>query len=310
MSDKKSTKGEGRETEEVHYFQGIFSELQQRPTLLCMSGVQSGTLLALDQIESSIFVGRDRESCQIYIDSPEVSRVHAHIESNGVQSFFVVDHDSTNGVFVNGERVRKRLLQNNDKVRFGPYSMWKFFFQDVEEYEYYQQLCANASEDYLTGAMNRRMFFRILEREISFARRHQRCLTVAICDLDFFKKVNDTYGHLVGDQVLVEFVRRIKELSRQEDVLARYGGEEFTLMLREIDEPNSKVLLERLREAIANKPFDTDAGDIYVTASIGSVSCHPESLAEQTPNDMLQHADGLLYEAKENGRNQVRCKTI
>ncbi len=296
-------------TEEVQILQGAWGKLSSRPTLLCLSGVQAGLLLPIDIISLPFIIGRDEEQCKLFIDSPEISRQHAHIEQRSDQQLYIVDRNSTNGVFVNNDRVESYALQPNDKIRFGPHSIWKFFYQDAEEFQYYQQMYSNASEDYLTGALNRRNFDRIVAREIAFALRHQRRITIALCDIDHFKRINDTYGHAAGDQILKEFVQRIKGQLRQEDLLSRYGGEEFSLMLREITSKQSIVLLERLRLTIANKPFQTEEGPVSVTVSIGTITYHPKDLEKQTPHTMLQHADKMLYTSKEEGRNRVTYTT-
>ncbi len=303
-------KNRGLETEEVDMFQFSFEVLDKRPTLLCLSGVQAGMILPLDAEDGLFLVGRDEEKCHLFIDSPEISRHHAFLECLPQQVVRVVDRESKNGTFVNEERVNRRILRNNDKLRFGPHSLWKFFLQDVEELQYYRQLYSHASVDPLTGALNRRSFFRLFERELAFAKRHQRNITVVVCDLDHFKSVNDTYGHVVGDQVLHEFSQRIQQLTRQEDVFARYGGEEFALLLRELNEQQSSILLERLRVAISDVPFQTNAGELRVTVSMGFLCCQPQSLQASSALELFQQTDTLLYEAKDSGRNKVVGRTL
>lgn len=310
MDTKNVFKPRSHATEEVQFFQGPMRELTKRPTLLCLSGVQSGVLLHLQVSDRPFVVGRDGDVCDLYIDSPEISRHHAHIEMRSDQQLYVVDLNSTNGVFVNNQKVSEQRLEANDKIRLGPHSLWKFFYQDLEEYEYYQQLYANASEDYLTGALNRRSFLGILSREISFAIRHQRRVTLVLCDIDFFKKINDTHGHLVGDQILREFVQRLKQSIRQEDILARYGGEEFVLLLREIQPEQSVILIERLRQKIADSAFQTSEGFVPVTMSVGAVTYHHECLKVSSALELLQRPDELLYQAKERGRNCVVHETL
>jgi len=304
---KKTPAQQMKITEEVITLKNL-EELISTPTLLCLSGVQAGSLLPLEIFDKPFMVGRDEVNCDLFIDSPEISRQHAHIERGPDHKLYVVDRNSTNGVFVQNKRVRFHLLKSNDKIRFGPHSVWKFLYQDAEEHQYYKQLYSNASEDYLTGALNRRSFENYLEREISFSVRRNRNITVAICDIDFFKHVNDQYGHLVGDSVLKEFVKRLQAQIRTEDVLARYGGEEFVLMLRECSQDQSIRILERLRRCIADRPFATEAGPIDITVSIGTVTCGAKQLEEQTPHSLIQRADDLLYFAKETGRNRV-CHT-
>jgi len=292
-------------TEEIQFQNEAGGEVISRPILLCLSGVQAGLLQPIEFVKGRFLVGRDEEQCALFIDSPEISRQHAHIVKGPDQQLRVMDLNSTNGVFVNNTRVDAHALKPNDRIRFGPHSYWKFFYQDVEEYEYYQQLYSNACKDHLTGALNRRSFERSVGREISFSMRHKRRVTIAICDIDHFKKINDTYGHAAGDQVLKEFVERLQSQIRREDLLARHGGEEFVLMIREVTGEQSLILLERLRQAISKKPFQTQAGVIDVTVSIGTVTCEPEHLDGFNYDAILQLADESLYEAKESGRNRI-----
>lgn len=302
-SQKKSSQSKHLKTEEAIYF---FDEMELAcyPTLLCLSGVQAGSIYSIATNEAFV-VGREKETSNIFIDSPEISRQHARIVKKLDQRLYLLDCESTNGVFVNNQKVTSYALQPNDKIRFGPHSVWKFFYQDAEEHEYYQQMFSNAYEDHLTGAMNRRRYMDLVERELAFARRTNRPLSFAIFDLDHFKSINDTYGHAAGDQVLREFVYRIQQNIRCEDVFCRYGGEEFSLMLRESSVELCYIVLDRLRSVVASTPFVTDAGPINVTTSIGCVSCQPENMEGFTPDDFFKHADELLYQAKNEGRNRV-----
>jgi diguanylate cyclase (GGDEF)-like protein len=297
-----------KETEEIQTLTIDTSADRQipKPVLLCLSGVLAGKLLALELNKKTLFIGRDNEQCDICLDSPEISRIHARIEQKSDNSFVIYDLDSTNGVFINNQKTKEFILAPNDKIRFGPHIVWKFFYQDQEEFNYYQQLYYNTSEDYLTGAYSRRYFMRIFSQEWAFAKRHKRALSLALLDLDYFKKVNDTYGHLVGDQILTTFVLRVKQQIRQEDLMARYGGEEFLLLLKEVNAQGVFCVLERIRKVIADQLFATDKGEIRVTVSIGSITYSPEQIAQKTAEQMIEEADEQLYKAKNAGRNCIR----
>jgi diguanylate cyclase (GGDEF)-like protein len=161
--------------------------------------------------------------------------------------------------------------------------------------------------DALTGCYNRGYLNELLPREITRALRYKRPLALAMCDIDHFKKVNDTYGHLSGDAVLKVFVRSISELIRADaDWLARYGGEEFLLMLPETQLQNAFGLAERLRKHIAKKVIETEDYRISITASFGvtgfNASNPPNNI---TPETLINVADKYLYEAKKKGRNRV-----
>jgi diguanylate cyclase (GGDEF)-like protein len=163
--------------------------------------------------------------------------------------------------------------------------------------------------DALTGVYNRRYIDRRLPEEIARARRHAHSLSCLYLDIDHFKKINDTLGHLAGDDVLREIATRIKAELRQSDTLARFGGEEFVALLSEADLTDAIMVAERIRASIANVPFEiAHANPIHVTASIGVATLTTTDRAEAIEGIALQllaKADHALYEAKEGGRNRV-----
>lgn len=152
--------------------------------------------------------------------------------------------------------------------------------------------------DPLTQVFNRMKVGEELKREVGRAKRYATPVTLIMFDIDHFKAVNDTYGHDMGDAVLIEFTRRVSSGLRSTDIFGRWGGEEFLLILPETSEEGAVVLAEKLRERVAAEPFDI-VGE--VTCSIGvSVICDDDD--EQT---LLKRADLGLYRAKESGRNRV-----
>lgn len=168
-----------------------------------------------------------------------------------------------------------------------------------------EKLFQLAITDPLTGLHNRRHFFELAQLQIAHARRYEEPLSVMMVDLDHFKHVNDTYGHLAGDQVLQAFARRTLDCVREADVVGRYGGEEFALLLPDTDLEHAADLGERLRQAIAGQPVITEAGEIPVTVSVGVAQYPPQ--AELNSDDLFHLADQALYTAKEGGRNRVCC---
>jgi diguanylate cyclase (GGDEF)-like protein len=164
-----------------------------------------------------------------------------------------------------------------------------------------------AHTDSLTGLYNRRIFMQRLEEEVERVRRHGKALSVLIFDLDFFKQVNDTYGHDTGDVVLVAVARLATEAKRVSDVAARLGGEEFALLLPETDQQGAVQLAQRLRSAIEkNLYLSTSGTPVRVTASIGVATASAEA---DEIEKLLSLADRQLYRAKNNGRNRV-CSTV
>lgn len=162
-------------------------------------------------------------------------------------------------------------------------------------------------KDSLTGCYNRGYLNEHLPHEIKRASRYQHPFSLALCDLDHFKKVNDTYGHLCGDMVLKEFVECIMSLIRSDmDWLARYGGEEFLLVLPETSFKNASRLAERLRKQISKKAFKWEGEKIAITASFGVTGFDKISPGENfSPDDLIDMADQYLYQAKNKGRNKV-----
>jgi len=160
----------------------------------------------------------------------------------------------------------------------------------------------SAVTDELTGMLNRRGLFDVGEREVKVARRLNLALSALMIDLDHFKPVNDTYGHLVGDEVLVELATRLRAGTREIDMLTRYGGDEFFILLLNSDASVATKVAERILRSVAGRPFATSAGDLAITCSIGVATL---SLDMDHLSALLDGADTALYQAKNNGRNQI-----
>lgn len=156
-----------------------------------------------------------------------------------------------------------------------------------------------ASTDALTGMPNRRYLSQELAREIALAERHERTLSVTLFDLDWFKAINDTYGHAAGDEVLARVARTIAARTRQGDLFGRWGGEEFLVIAPDTAGPEAGLLAERLRAHLAGQHLAPDGRPL--TASFGVATYRPGD----TPEELLARADQALYEAKAAGRNRV-----
>ena len=165
-------------------------------------------------------------------------------------------------------------------------------------------LAHEASHDSLTDLYNRRAIMDILSREPSREERQRSGMAIGICDIDHFKKINDTYGHLVGDEVLCGFARNMERCLRTYDSLGRFGGEEFVVITPGIKENDAYNLYERFRVAIEGQPIVTRAGSVSISLSIGVVIWSGTGKADE----MLAVADAALYQAKNGGRNRV-CLT-
>jgi len=168
-----------------------------------------------------------------------------------------------------------------------------------------QMLAYRADHDDLTSLKNRGAVIEQLEIEIARSERSTHTLAVAILDIDYFKQVNDTYGHPVGDRVLKEFAERLRDTFRPYDVVGRYGGEEF-IVVCQIEKDSTSELFERFRAVVADAPFLNDELSIFVTVSIGV-----RTLTNAKPGSgkdilaLLADADAALYRAKHSGRNKV-----
>jgi diguanylate cyclase (GGDEF)-like protein len=160
--------------------------------------------------------------------------------------------------------------------------------------------------DGLTKLHNHRHFQDELARAFDESQRYQRPLALAMADIDFFKKINDTYGHAVGDEVLKAVAKRFRDSIRSTDLAARYGGEEFTVMMPETELQDAIAFAEKMRALIASEPVQTQAGPVPVTVSIG-VAAVPYTRTH-SPKELIVASDRALYRAKKNGRNQVQAE--
>jgi two-component system, cell cycle response regulator len=245
-------------------------------------------------------VGRGADS-QIVLEGDSVSRRHAHLERRA-GAWYVVDDGSTNGTYVNEEQIsREQLLVNGDRIKVGP-SILKFLSGADAEAKYHEEIYRMTIVDGLTQIHNKRALFEALEKELMRARRYERDLSLLMFDIDFFKRINDQYGHLAGDHVLRELARIVQERIRREEVFARYGGEEFVILLPETPLPGAAALAESLRARVANHGFVFQGERIPVTVSIGTALMGEN---DKVAADLIQRADEKLYEAKRGGRNRV-----
>jgi two-component system, cell cycle response regulator len=166
----------------------------------------------------------------------------------------------------------------------------------------YRQMELLAITDGLTQLINHKHFQVVLEKEIERSKRYKRPVSLLILDIDHFKSVNDNYGHPVGDLVLKEIARSIKEMLRVNDTAARYGGEEFAVIIPENDEKRALLTAERIRKIVEQKVIQSGADQVRVTISIGCASFPTLAL---TQKELIERADKALYYSKETGRNRV-----
>jgi two-component system cell cycle response regulator len=247
----------------------------------------------------SVVVGRSSK-CDIQIDQESISRNHSKIVNTG-KSILVRDLGSTNGTYVNDELVEEYILRDGDLIKIGR-TIFKFLTGGNIENAYHEEIYRLTTIDGLTQISNKRFFMETLEREIARAHRYQRALSLAMFDLDHFKRINDTYGHLAGDYVLKQMASAVKQKIRREDLFARYGGEEFAIILPEITLEAALTFSEKVRQLVEEQEFRFENTRIDVTISMGVAAATDKVTEVET---LIKLADEHLYAAKAAGRNQV-----
>ena len=265
--------------------------------LIYPPGGEMGRRFELDK--DNVVLGRGSD-CDIQIDRDSVSRKHARIFRAGSQ-WMVEDLGSTNGSYVNDAPVKRAQLRDSDFVKIGA-AIFKFFFGAGIESSYHEEIYKMTIIDGLTGAHNKRYFLEFLDREIARCSRYGRPLSLLMFDIDHFKRINDNHGHLTGDFVLKEMLRRLLSRIRKEELLARYGGEEFAAVLPETDHEGAMTFAEQLRKRVKDEPFEYEGDSLDVTVSVGVHTLNGEDVDAA---EFIKLADDKLFEAKRQGRNRV-----
>jgi two-component system, cell cycle response regulator len=275
--------------------------LKQTATFVLLTGLNAGQVFTIER--DNLIIGRGKKS-HLRIDDNGISREHARVECNEDGEFRISDMGSRNGTYVNGKRVTNATLRPGDRVHIGPSVVMRFAVVDEAEEKLARQLYEASTRDALTRVYNRRYFNERLMAEVAFSHRHKSRLGVIIFDIDHFKKVNDQWGHMAGDDVLREVSAAVNRLIRTEDVLARYGGEEFVVLTRSITPAHMLVFAERIRSAVEAMIVAVIGGTVKVTISLGVASL-AECGAHATGDVLMLMADERLYRAKAQGRNCV-----
>jgi diguanylate cyclase (GGDEF)-like protein len=272
---------------------------RDRAVLIRMDGAQAGQVFSMAGPPYRIGRHASNELC---VHDGGVSRHHARIVQDGPHHT-IEDLGSRNGTFVRGRRVMRAPLLDGDWVQLGPRVSFRYSVTDSRQERLLQQLYESSTRDALTGAHNRVHFDERLRTELSYAARHGTAFSLALFDIDHFKRVNDTHGHIAGDHVLRHIARLAARQLRAEDMFARYGGEEFAVLLRGIDLAGCVRVAERLRSTIEVLPAGFEKRVIPVTISVGC-AMYNES-AERRGESLVAIADARLYAAKRTGRNRV-----
>jgi two-component system, cell cycle response regulator len=280
----------------------VISRITDRPVAkeACLVVIYGAELGKKYNLESpTMIIGRSSK-CDVQIDQESVSRNHCKLINTG-KSVMIRDLGSTNGTYVNDVPIDEHVLRDGDLIKIGR-SILKFLTGGNIENAYHEEIYRLTTVDGLTQIYNKRYFMEVLDREISRAHRYGRTLSLIMFDIDHFKQVNDTFGHLAGDYVLRHLASVIKSRIRREDIMSRYGGEEFAIILPEIDAYNARHLADKIRRLVEKTIFKFEETQIPVTISIGLITSDAESI---TPEELLKAVDEKLYEAKRSGRNCV-----
>jgi diguanylate cyclase (GGDEF)-like protein len=260
-----------------------------------------GKKTTLNGVETTIGRG---DGCEIVVEMDNVSRRHCSLLLRG-NAVTLRDEGSTNGTYLNNVEVEGEVeLRSGDLITVGS-AIFKFLFGGELgsiEAQYHEEIYRLTIVDGLTQVNNKRYLFEFLEREMARCSRHGRALSLVLLDIDHFKKINDTFGHLAGDYVLRELATVLKVKVRKEECLARYGGEEFVLVLPEASRENTASLADKLRKLVEAHPFEFEGKKLPVTFSAGVADLTP---GHESAIAFLKAADARLYEAKRKGRNQV-----
>lgn len=271
---------------------------RDRAYLMLLTGPDTGRIHRIEGGEHT--VGRSTRA-DVQLDDDSISRMHAKVTLIG-DEVVVEDLGSVNGTFVNGERCSLRKLVDGDKIRIGDTTILKFGIHDQLDEQFQQRLYHAALRDDLTQAYNKKYLLDHLAKELRYAVRHQTPLSLVMLDIDHFKALNDTHGHVAGDAILAQLGSTVLSVLRAEDLFARFGGEEFCVAARGINLAQAQLLAERLRQMIATKTFHAAGHSLRITASFGVATLHG---AMNTPTALIEAADAALYRAKNAGRNQV-----
>lgn len=300
-----------KDDDKIDTFSGEYQKTRERrPALVFLRGELLAVPIPLERKE--VTLGRALEA-DVRVSDSRASRLHARVtterdEATGETRYRLTDLDSTNGTILNGKPIDDALLEDGDKFEVGD-QLIRFEMLDAIDREFQQQIHRLLVHDDLTGLLTSKSFFSELRREAARAEAESMPFCVLMMDIDHFKDVNDTYGHLVGSETLEDVGAVIKKSLRAGDVGARFGGEEFAAFLLDADYAQGLVAAERVRSAIekhdfpavrrgSNEPQRTQ----HITISIG-VAAYPDD--GRDPIQLVELADSALYRAKRSGRNCV-----
>ncbi len=299
--DESDEEGEGATTLVVGVIPSpqLAAEAAKQSCLVVIHGNELGKKIDLES-GKPLVMGRGRQS-DVQLDQDSVSRRHAMATIEG-KKVWVEDLGSTNGTYVNDRLITApHILRDGDLLSIGR-TIFKFFQSGNIEQAYHEEIYRLTTVDSLTQVYNKRYLMDAMSTEIARSHRYSTDLSLVMFDIDHFKNINDTHGHLAGDHILRELSLVIKNSMRQPDIMGRYGGEEFAILLTDTKVEGALTFAEKIRSKIAHHEFFFDNTSIPVTISLG-VAQLDASMAK--PEDLIEKADVNLYKAKQGGRNRV-----
>jgi two-component system, cell cycle response regulator len=270
---------------------------EQRALLLVLSGTRLGHRLVLG--DAAIDIGRG-SAAGLILDTDSVSRKHARIERFG-GGHKIVDLGSTNGTYVNGARIKEQILKDGDRIGIGK-ALLKYIAGGNIEGAYHEEVQRLMRFDPLTNIFNKRHFDESLRLAVFTAAGNGRPLSLIVFDLDHFKKVNDTHGHMAGDAVLCGATAAVQAILSPTEVFGRVGGEEFAVLCDDTELAGGLERAEALRRAVMREPYTFEEKRLPATVSAGVA----QLLANEEAEGLFDRADAQLYVAKGAGRNCVR----
>lgn len=270
----------------------------KKPYLTFKKGAQIGQIWSLKNGDT--LVGRANE-CDLTIEDNAISRQHFKIIIHD-NKLSLQDMQSRNGTFVNGEKAQNIVLKDGDKIQISPNTILEIAYLDDAGLEAEKARYEKGVKDPGTGIYNKGFFLDRMRDEFSYATRQKQPFALIMFDIDHFKKLNDNFGHLLGDQCLKKLAAKIATQMREEDVFARYGGEEFAIIMRNTGKEQALALAERLLRMASEIRLEHNGQYVQFTISLG-VGVFHEGL--KNFEELIKETDGALYQSKEGGRNRV-----
>ncbi len=299
LTERSALEARLRETEEQ--FQRMMNTMQDVFYRTDAEGITRYVCPAVKQVlgySAEEIIGRP--AADFYPNPEDRARLKQAILSQGFVRDFPGQLRRKDGTIIDISISSTKLLDEEGKFA-GVEGIWRDI---TERRNLERELERRATTDELTGIANRRTILEALSAAFDRYRRKHRPLVVLILDLDFFKRVNDDYGHVAGDRLLKAIVRTVQQEIRTTDHFGRLGGEEFIIVLEDTPRAAATPIAERILDRVRRTAFDLALDHpVRITLSIGATEAQP---ADRIPTQLLEHADAALYAAKENGRDQLR----